>query len=1111
MVRDLSLKTRMALAVSLLFVVFSAIVAYFSISYFENKTKKILADQQFLLACTIAQDIDDKILMLQNALLAASKKVPPDITTDPVNAKRFVDERITLHALFDTTVFILDRKGTIVAESPALPERRVFNLAFREYFQKTVATGKPVISIPYLSSLPDHRPVIMLTAPVFDSKGRIACILCGGMRLLGTNLLSDLQQTKVGANGYIILSTSDNIMIMHPDRSRILKTTAPPGANKLFDKALQGFDGSGETVNSLGTPMLSSFKHLTATNWIAGVNFPISEAYAPMYRTRQYLVGGIAAGTFAMLVIAWLVMKRLTAPLQEFTRHVAALPGKEGEQKRVPIVSKDEIGTLARAFNDMVTALDAQQEALRESENNFRTLAETACDGMLVIVGTGTYAYANQRIADLTGYSIQELCQLGICDLAHPDDFAYIIGRFNTIISRKEFTRQHETRMIRKDGLEVPVEISSALTLWRGEPAVLIIVRDISERRRVDKALRNSYTLLQKTFASLNEAVFIVETGTRIIRDCNITVEKMFGYTMEELIGVTTSCLHLSEENSSWFGSAMLQSYEDKGYFETTFQMKRKDGTVFDSEHCVTPIRDDDGLITSHVCVVRDVSERKHAEERLRKSEKHLAEAQKAAHVGSWEVDVASGKITWSQEMFNVTGRDPRLSEPTYEELMQIIHPDDRQALADCMKAASSEGRPYQLDSRRIASDGSIRHLFALGKPIFDDSGKVVRLFGTVIDITERKQAEERLLESEARFRAIFEGARDAVIIADIETGILLDANVQAEVLLGRPKSAIIGMHQTELHPADMIDLARKSFEEHIRTNGAYPLCQEVMTADNERVSVEINASLIQLNDGRHVMLGIFRNITERRRAEEEIKYLNVNLQRRATDLAVANRDLEAFGYSLSHDLKGPLTAIYSAAQTLEAVCAEQMDENGRFCIDSICKASERMEELLDAMLLLARISRSDLQLEEIDLSELAVEILARLQEQEPTRVVEYVITPEVKVLADARLMKSALENLLGNAWKYTRKSAVAHIEFGMKSLHGEKTYFVRDNGIGFEMKNAEIIFLPFNRLYQAKEFEGTGIGLTTVQRIIQRHGGKLWGEGEPDQGATFYFTLTDN
>ena len=846
----------MALAVSLLFVVFAATVTYFSISYFEDKTKKTLADQQYLLACTIAHDIDDKLVMLQNALVAASKNIAPSVTTDQVKAQRFVDERVTLHALFDTTVFILDRKGAIVAESPALPERSVFNLSFRDYFQKTVTTGKPVISTPYLSSLPDHRPVVMLTAPVFDSTGKLVCILCGGMRLLGSNLLSDLNQSKVGTTGYIILSTSDNIMIMHPDHSRILKTTAPPGANKLFDRALQGFDGSGKTVNSRGIPMLSSFKHLTATNWIVGVNFPIREAYAPMYRTRQFLVGGIAAGTIAMLMIAWLVMKRLTAPLQDFTRHVAALPGKKGAQKRVPIVSEDEIGTLARAFNDMVTALDAQQEALRESENNFRTLAETSCDGMLVIIDGGTYAYANQRIAEITGYSVEELCQLGIRELAHPDDVASIIGRFNTILSGRKFRRQYETRMVRKVSEEVPVEISSALTLWRGEPAVLVTVRDISERKRVEKALRDSHTLLQKTFASLNEAVFIVETGTRKILDCNRTVETMFGYSRSEIVGATTSCLHLTEEMSDRFGREMLNSYAEQGFFEIIYQMKRKDGTVFDSEHFVTPIRGDNGEIVSHVCVVRD--------------------------------------------------------------------------------------------------------------------------------------------------------------------------------------------------------------------------------------------------------------ITERMRAETAIINLNRDLQQRAHALAAVNSQLEAFGYSLSHDLKGPLTAIYSGAQVLQQLFSEQLDETGRFCIDSICQASERMDELMDAMLLLSKISRSDLKYEEIDLSDIATGILTRLHREEPDRRAECAVSPDLRVMGDRRLLKSALDNLLGNAWKYSRKKEMTQIEFGMTEENGMRTFFVRDNGAGFSRKNSEKMFLPFQRLHQEKEFEGTGIGLATVQRIIQRHGGEIWAEGEPDKGATFYFTLRE-
>jgi light-regulated signal transduction histidine kinase (bacteriophytochrome) len=194
----------------------------------------------------------------------------------------------------------------------------------------------------------------------------------------------------------------------------------------------------------------------------------------------------------------------------------------------------------------------------------------------------------------------------------------------------------------------------------------------------------------------------------------------------------------------------------------------------------------------------------------------------------------------------------------------------------------------------------------------------------------------------------------------------------------------------------------------------------------------------------------------------------------------------------------------------LEQLFAEQLGETGSFCINSICTASERMEELLDAMLLLSKISRSELKREEIDLSDLATIILSRMHMEEPERRVESVVEPGLKAVGDLGLLKSALENLLGNAWKYTRNKEVTRIEFGMTLGNGERTFYVRDNGAGFDIKDSEKMFLPFQRLHNEQEFEGTGIGLATVQRIIQRHGGKIWGEGEPGKGATFYFTLQE-
>lgn len=494
-------------------------------------------------------------------------------------------------------------------------------------------------------------------------------------------------------------------------------------------------------------------------------------------------------------------------------------------------------------------------------------------------------------------------------------------------------------------------------------------------------------------------------------------------------------------------------------------------------------------------------------QEELAKRERHLAEAQKVARVGSWEYDPATGKIVWSSVLFDLMGRSPDLSEPTYEELVNIIHPEDRGKLDERVFAALTEGKPYRFDYRVVAPDGALRHLAATGEPVFDDYGRVVGLFGTVMDITERKRAEEELRNSEARFRTIFEAARDAVVLADVETGIVVDANPQAEKLLGRPKQEIIGMHQSQLHPQEDESYSREAFAQHIVTDGVVPVVHQIVTSDGTHVPVEIKSSTIELAPGKRCLMGIFRDITERKRSEEEILTLNRNLREWGNELASVNRELEAFSYSLSHDLKGHLTSISVAAEALQALSGE-LGEDAGFCLSTILSQVERMEELFEAMLLLSRVTRAEMWDEEVDLSKLVSDMAARLKHENPERRIEWDITPGITVWGDARLLMAALENLVGNAWKYTGKTEVAQIAFGVLG-RGEEVFFIRDNGDGFDMAKAERLFHPFHRLHDKGEFKGSGIGLATVQRIVQRHGGRIWAEAQKGKGATFFFTLS--
>ena len=240
-----------------------------------------------------------------------------------------------------------------------------------------------------------------------------------------------------------------------------------------------------------------------------------------------------------------------------------------------------------------------------------------------------------------------------------------------------------------------------------------------------------------------------------------------------------------------------------------------------------------------------------------------------------------------------------------------------------------------------------------------------------------------------------------------------------------------------------------------------------------------------------------------------ELSSANEDLQRTTTALQVANKELETFSYSVSHDLRAPLRSLDGFSQILLEDYGTQLDEVGNGYLQRIRANSQRMSQLIDDLLQLSRVSRGQIQYEQVDVSALAQSICNDLQETEPDRDVTFVNTKGLAATGDPALLRAAMENLLGNAWKYTGKRQHATIEFGSARENGREMYFVKDDGAGFDMAYADKLFLPFHRLHTEDEFDGTGIGLATVYRIIHRHGGSIWAESEPDQGSTFYFTLS--
>jgi PAS domain S-box-containing protein len=376
----------------------------------------------------------------------------------------------------------------------------------------------------------------------------------------------------------------------------------------------------------------------------------------------------------------------------------------------------------------------------------------------------------------------------------------------------------------------------------------------------------------------------------------------------------------------------------------------------------------------------------------------------------------------------------------------------------------------------------------------------------------EQQQAEHSLQVSEARYRRLFETAQDGILILDADTGQITDVNPYLIKMLGYPQEYFVGKRLWEIGSFKDSEASKSTFLE-LQTQG-YVRYEDLPleASDERRVDVEFVSNVYTVGEKKVIQCNI-RNITRRKQAETKVRLLNEELEQRMQDrtvqLQVLTNEAENFSYSIAHDLRAPLRWIGGFAQALEEGHASQLDAEGRRFIQKIRDSTAHMGTLLDGLIELARFSRTDLRRTAVDLTATVRRVAAELQQDDPERKVELVVGEGITADGDPRLLQRVLENLLNNAYKFTAKRALARIEFGVAPQgDGRVAYFVRDNGIGFDMAYADQLFGAFHRLHGAKEYPGTGIGLATVERIIHRHGGQVWAEGTENTSATFYFTL---
>jgi len=476
---------------------------------------------------------------------------------------------------------------------------------------------------------------------------------------------------------------------------------------------------------------------------------------------------------------------------------------------------------------------------------------------------------------------------------------------------------------------------------------------------------------------------------------------------------------------------------------------------------------------------------------------------------------VITGWNSGAQEIYGWT-----VTEAVGRTLHELLHTSSETSIAEVDRILAREGRWYG-ELAHTRSDG--RQIAVESRQVLqrDNTGRPARYLEINRDITERKRAEEALRESRAKLEAALASMTDAVFISDaggrfvhlndaFATFHKFGSKAECfETFAAYPAILDVFLPDGTPAPPDMWAVPRALRGERA-ANAEYSLRRK---DTGESWIGSYSFGPIRDRDGRIVgSVVVGRDITDRKRADEEIRRLNAELEqrvlRRTAQLEASNKELEAFAYSVSHDLRAPLRGIDGWSLALVEDYGRQLEQRGIEYLNRVRSETQRMGHLIDDLLQLSRITRSEMHRDAVDLSLTAESIAARLREAHPQRRLDFAIRPGLTALGDAHLLEIALTNLLHNAVKFTGPRVLARIEFESIERDGETAFAVRDNGVGFDMAYASTLFGAFQRLHSDAEFPGTGIGLATVQRVIHRHGGRVWAEAEPDRGASFYFTI---
>ncbi len=734
-----------------------------------------------------------------------------------------------------------------------------------------------------------------------------------------------------------------------------------------------------------------------------------------------------------------------------------------------------------------ITERKKVEEQLRETSNYLENLINYANAPIIVWDKDFKIIRFNHAFEHLTGFTSKMMIGKNLHVLFPEENKEESLQKIRRTLSG-EYWESVEIPIQHKDG-STRIALWNSANIYDNQKKSLIATiaqgTDITQRKQAEEALRESESRLHRAQEISHIGSWELDLGNNHLIWSD-EVYRIFGLKPREFKATYEAFLQLihPDDRAAVDNAYTASLREGRDSYEIEHRIVRKNGEVrFVYEKCAH-IRDKNGKIVQSIGMVHDITERKLSEAELVR----LASFPAKNPMPVIEVDF-SGKPHYL---------NPRAIQlfPNLEE-KGVNHP--------FLKGINNLiPENEHVRNTPVIREVKVYDTYYLQTLIDIPESKHIRIYG--MDITDRKKAEKRIQESEEKYRRIVENTTNVIMVTQPDGSISYLSPASATIL-GYSSEELIGTNPNIFHPDDaqkVHDALARALKGEKGSNFEY----RILTKQGEVKWVSHSWSPLLINTKLQSIISVIEDITQRKNSEENIKKLNEILLHHSIDLAAANKELEAFSYSVSHDLRAPLRSIDGFSQALLEDYSDKLNDQGKDYIKRVRTATQRMGQLIDDMLRLSRLTRAELHYEPVDFSSLTLENIQKLQTVEPSRKIDIKIQRGINVNGDKKLLEILLDNLIGNAWKFTRNTKHPKIEFGKMNNETESVYFIRDNGAGFDMTYADKLFIPFQRLHSVDEFPGTGIGLAIVSRIVHRHGGRIWAESEVGKGATFYFTL---